>query len=197
MKILAGAVATLLAYAVSLLGLHCFEYWYTDHGQSNVSTSSQMFQIDHHEFMAAGIGVLIVSSSPDQPWGVTSEWRAAVLLPMLTRRPILPGGAAKVEYCGFFGPSLWAYAGYPSGRFVPESIELPTRGSPVRSVLPRHPTWWLVLDIALMTCVTSGVQHAARRVRASFRRSKGRCPACGYDAKELPTCPECGVKFTK
>jgi hypothetical protein len=62
------------------------------------------------------------------------------------------------------------------------------------------PTWIsfprFAANVAMLTPITFAgivlVVFAAGRARRAWRRRAGRCAACGYDARGLSKCPECG-----
>ena len=60
---------------------------------------------------------------------------------------------------------------------------------PIR--VTRLPFWFLAFAAA-----TPAVAHAARSLRRTRRRSRGRCVRCGYDltCNESGVCPECGAR---
>jgi hypothetical protein len=73
-------------------------------------------------------------------------------------------------------------------------------GGPVWDRMVLFPYGPIVPGIVLNSCFFGGVSwltyFLGRRfwygVRARFRKAAGRCVLCGYDARALPVCPECG-----
>lgn len=64
-------------------------------------------------------------------------------------------------------------------------------------VLPLIPIWPnVIFNTAFWSLVAFALMHTAtsthRGISRAVRRSKGRCPSCGYDIHGLSTCPECG-----
>ena len=121
--------------------------------------------VGHHAFSAySDRGELRLRR---QPWGGTSAYRRFL------KRDATPGNRLMPPY---------AKTRWPGG-FWFESESQPSR-SHVVLVVPH----WAVAT-ALFVLPGSVV---VRRTRAFLRRSRKRCPACGYDLRATPgRCPEC------
>lgn len=79
---------------------------------------------------------------------------------------------SKYDLYGFPWP-LVSVERMPNGRDVTRPLELP-----------------ILLFGLWFACLAGAFVSAARALRRIRRR--GRCPACGYDARGLARCPECG-----
>ena len=54
--------------------------------------------------------------------------------------------------------------------------------------------WWSLVILFLLPPGARGVTIAGRHLRRRRRRSRGRCPECGYDVRQSPArCTECGT----
>lgn len=63
--------------------------------------------------------------------------------------------------------------------------------------LPARPIWpGFAVDTALYAAVLFALRNASVAVRRAWRRCHAHCPACGYDARGLEQCPECGTPGT-
>ncbi len=64
-------------------------------------------------------------------------------------------------------------------------------------VLPYGPIWPALIAntliyAAALFALTAALRTGVRRARVKLRLRRGRCIACGYAVRALPTCPECG-----
>jgi hypothetical protein len=84
-----------------------------------------------------------------------------------------------------------------TGLLVKEGVrEVPLAG--VRWLVPTLISWpRFAANVVMLTPITFAgivlVVFAAGRARRAWRRRAGRCAACGYDARGLSKCPECGA----
>ncbi len=71
----------------------------------------------------------------------------------------------------------------------------PTRSvPPIERVLPLRPLpWRFVASTLVIGAVLLGAPALGRALRRAMRVRRGLCGACGYDARGLAICPECGA----
>lgn len=92
------------------------------------------------------------------------------------------------EDFGLWQPPIWfAEAIIAKGRPLPATIIWPN----ALANTAVYAAFWALIAIACIT-VAQRLLRTIRRVRSLYRIGQGLCPACGYEARNLPTCPECG-----
>ncbi|MCL4743159.1 MAG: hypothetical protein KJZ54_13255 [Phycisphaerales bacterium] len=74
-----------------------------------------------------------------------------------------------------------------SGPYEHLLLLLPHRPLPLRPVLPGF-----TLNTVIYAVIAAALCVAPSRVRAFVRHRRGLCLCCGYDARDLDVCPECG-----
>lgn len=123
--------------------------------------------------------------------------------------PVPPRGVSAGTDHGFGWPlpALWyrVHGAYVRNYALASEIEggrliMARGGLEIRAydfrALPLLPSWpGLLADTALFGCLWAAVLFGPGLVRRRVRARRGRCPRCGYDARNLPEgapCPECG-----
>jgi hypothetical protein len=108
---------------------------------------------------------------------------------------------------GYGWPRIAAYSVTtplaPKDRLAPDDIVIGSRlvqrpqfKAPYAAVLPAHVIWpGFLVDMAFWGGAAFIVWGAPGLVRRGVRRGRGRCVGCGYELKDLSTCPECGSGF--